>query len=422
MPRLFWRLLRLGLLLSPVIALVLVFESEPVLGPVGAPTAEDVARTKALYREARALTESGAPGTLALTQGDLNAALAMGARVLPEFRGRGRIGRAGITVTVALRIPRAAWAGWINLRATAPPSEDGLRFSRVTIGPYPLPAGLIVPAGRRLANLVLGDGVGDIAAGAVTRLAVRGQRAEIGIALGAKGRRRLAGQVKGELRAALFRSRPDEVRAYLARFAADGPAPDFAAYLRRALAEAARRARAGGEATRTLEAMLFAVGTACGTRRLEEVIGPVLPGAFPDPPPCTALRLAGRDDLRRHFAVSAALHAASEAGTAFAIGEMKELMDIGGGGSGFSFDDLMADRAGIRFAEGLYAGGPSDWIALADRLTGDAALLPDPQDLPSGLSRMAFRSVYGSLDSPAYKRMVAAIDARIARETAFGGR
>ncbi|MGB7405054.1 MAG: hypothetical protein WA906_05150, partial [Pacificimonas sp.] len=59
--------------------------------------------------------------------------------------------------------------------------------------------------------------------------------------------------------------------------------------------------------------------------------------------------LGGRRDLAMHFILSAAL-ATRDAGLGQALGEWKELADSLPGGSGFSFVDLAADRAGTRLA------------------------------------------------------------------------
>ncbi len=61
--------------------------------------------------------------------------------------------------------------------------------------------------------------------------------------------------------------------------------------------------------------------------------------------------LRGREDWARHYCLSAAL---AVAGTPFASdsgGLIKEQLDALAKGSGFSFGDLMADRAGIRFTK-----------------------------------------------------------------------
>ena len=56
----------------------------------------------------------------------------------------------------------------------------------------------------------------------------------------------------------------------------------------------------------------------------------------------------GRHDLPRHFWVSAGLAVISDSEASMAVGIAKEMMDSAGG-SGFSFIDLTADRAGTLF-------------------------------------------------------------------------
>jgi len=58
-----------------------------------------------------------------------------------------------------------------------------------------------------------------------------------------------------------------------------------------------------------------------------------------------------RIDLAQHFIGSAALTASINKQVAQVVGEEKELSDAQQGGSGFSFIDLAADKAGMRFGE-----------------------------------------------------------------------
>src|SRR5690606_7259161 len=105
--------------------------------------------------------------------------------------------------------------------------------------------------------------------------------------------------------------------------------------------------------------------------------------------------LGGRDDLRRHFVVSAGLDAATVGTAAFGMGELKELIDSNPGGSGFSFDDMAADAAGVRFARTFLAAPPGEWARLAARIAEEDAVLPSLAGLPSGLSADEFRDRYG---------------------------
>ena len=96
-----------------------------------------------------------------------------------------------------------------------------------------------------------------------------------------------------------------------------------------------------------------------------------------------------------------------------AIGLYKEVSDSRGG-SGFSFNDLAADRAGSRL--GLRAVRQPQ--QLQTRLAvgvNEAELLPDIRDLPESLSEAEFKRRYGSLDAPAYRRLMANIEGRLDR-------
>ena len=66
-------------------------------------------------------------------------------------------------------------------------------------------------------------------------------------------------------------------------------------------------------------------------------------------------QLRGRPDSARHFWVSAAVTALVGDVVSDAAGLLKEELDAGEGGSGFSFGDLMADRAGTEFARAATA-------------------------------------------------------------------
>jgi hypothetical protein len=129
---------------------------------------------------------------------------------------------------------------------------------------------------------------------------------------------------------------------------------------------------------------------------------------------CGGTTLAGRRDLRQHFTLSAALAALGSGDVSFGIGEAKELLDAGrAGGSGYSFDDLAFDRAGIRLFETAVAVAPDGLSALADRITGEAAIAPRIDGLPSGMTEAEFRARFDGVDSPVYGAMLAEIDARI---------
>ena len=125
------------------------------------------------------------------------------------------------------------------------------------------------------------------------------------------------------------------------------------------------------------------------------------------------LTLNGRLDSPLHFLISAVLAAQVGVGVADTAGLYKEVSDAQGG-SGFSFNDLAADRAGTRF--GLLAvNAPQRLQATLAAGVRERDLMPDVNDLPDGLTAAEFAERFGRVGTPAYQHMMADIEARLDR-------
>jgi hypothetical protein len=125
--------------------------------------------------------------------------------------------------------------------------------------------------------------------------------------------------------------------------------------------------------------------------------------------------LAGRTDFPQHFTISAALAASAGSPLSDAVGLYKEV-DDSRRGSGFSFNDIAADRAGTRFGE-LATGRAADIQRLHKAAAAglrEADLVPDVQDLPEFMAEAEFKRRFGGVGQPAYLKMVAEIERRIA--------
>ena len=145
-------------------------------------------------------------------------------------------------------------------------------------------------------------------------------------------------------------------------------------------------------------------------------LGAIIPAARQWPVPMLrGVTLAGRGDFSQHFTISAALAATAGSPLADAVGLYKEV-DDSRGGSGFSFNDIAADRAGTRFGE--LATGPDGGMRKIKRLlvagVRDADLLPDVKDLPEFLQEAEFKRRYGGIGAPAYGKIMKDIEQRIA--------
>ena len=143
---------------------------------------------------------------------------------------------------------------------------------------------------------------------------------------------------------------------------------------------------------------------------IEDLTGPL---ESPEPP-SRHFTVHGRGDLTKHFLVSALTTMVSSRLLGDALGLAKELGDADGG-SGFSFADLAADRAGTRLAEAAFASD-AHLLALAERLAEplrDGDLVPPVSDLPEGMDLGTFTALYEDASGPRYEALVATIDARV---------
>ena len=125
--------------------------------------------------------------------------------------------------------------------------------------------------------------------------------------------------------------------------------------------------------------------------------------------------LAGREDFAQHFTISAAISANAGAPLSDAIGLYKEI-DDSRGGSGFSFNDIAADRAGTRFGE-LAVRNNESALRLQRQVAAnirDSDILPKIVDLPEFMPEAEFKKRFGGIGSLPYKRMMDDIEKRIA--------
>jgi len=126
------------------------------------------------------------------------------------------------------------------------------------------------------------------------------------------------------------------------------------------------------------------------------------------------LTLNGRHDLAQHFLVSAGLTISTGTKLANLIGLAKEVEDSDGG-SGFSFADLAADKAGVKLAE---TATDSEYHAflLQENMVlvkMESEFMPAIDRLPEGIMKLEFNKQYGDLDSSSYNLVNNEIEKRI---------
>jgi hypothetical protein len=128
----------------------------------------------------------------------------------------------------------------------------------------------------------------------------------------------------------------------------------------------------------------------------------------------------GRADWTRHFSISSALTAVSSVAPSDAAGLLKEELDADGG-SGFSFGDLLADRAGTTFGE-VATRDETSAVAIQDRLARGFevdAFFPPGADLPEKVADAELRSHYGGVGGPLYRKYADEIEERVSACAAY---
>ncbi|MFT5448439.1 MAG: hypothetical protein ACI9DC_003624 [Gammaproteobacteria bacterium] len=124
--------------------------------------------------------------------------------------------------------------------------------------------------------------------------------------------------------------------------------------------------------------------------------------------------IEGRRDFPQHFMTSAVLAALGDAALSDAVGLYKEV-DDSRGGSGFSFTDLAADRAGTRFGE-LCVRSVSSASRMQQAATdglNNGDLMPPVLDLPEHMSESVFARRFGGTNDARYKKVFDEIERRI---------
>lgn len=206
---------------------------------------------------------------------------------------------------------------------------------------------------------------------------------------------------------------------HLVESAADLPGGDqqFSAFLRTSFTFARERCSEGKDPVVENRAAILALAIVLGHRRMEALIGDVTDDGLKVEAEKYrgSVTLRGRRDWARHFFVSAGLALTFNSGLSNSAGLFKEEADSSEGGSGFSFPDLLADRAGTRFAVAATRDRESAkrmQELLANRFSIDD-IFPPAGDLPDGIGDTTFQQEFGGVDGEKYNQVLAEIERRL---------
>jgi len=412
--------LLLGLVLAVLLAATALLalygiESAPLVEPPRQLSHDDIERIRLLLREhdPRRLTRQE-DRTLVLTERDLNLLLQYAGPHLADTGGQLQLQPGSAQARLSVPLPGSPPAGYLNIRADFAATDETLRLERLSLGDLALPVWLLDPVLRQGHRLLLERNADyRTAIEAVRALRLEDQRLVLEYRLDPAVVSQLRQRGKGYLFPQADNQRMLAYQSELARLAgALGTRHTSLAGVLPALFQLAAERSSGGDAQAENRALILTLtlhALGMNPDRFFEV-----PQEMPVVPRLR-LTLLGRHDLAQHYLVSAALAISGGSVLAAAIGEFKEL-DDSRRGTGFSFPDLLADRAGIRLAE-LATGSRQQARRLQQQLGAaqqEADFMPRIDDLPEGIMELEFKHRYRDLDSEAYRLVQDEIDRRLA--------
>ena len=417
------------LLAAPILgglALLGASEREPLVREGPAVTSEEKRRLYDLLRDKNPKTlVAGATRALSLDSRDIDLLLAWGLPVvLGEGRGTARVelmASRRATVSLTFRFaPPTGRARYLNLVAGARVQIDQgrvsvadptLRLGRLVLPEPPLRwlapvISALVQAERRARPVLAGVESLEIGPGRA-RLVYRRMELPPGL---------LASFIWGAGSNEAMRL---AVRAHVERLLEAAPSlprgePRLGAAVEVAFARARERSATSPPVLEN-RAALLALGLLLGHRRLEGFVGRVLDERdWRRAAPLARTTLRGREDWTKHFFVSAALTVLSAQAPSDAIGVFKEELDAGGG-SGFSFGDLLADRAGTTFAL-LATRDDAAARTLQERLAAGFRVddfFPEAADLPEDIQAAELEARYGGVGGRLFRQYAAEVERRL---------
>lgn len=399
-----------ALLLSAVLLAWLALNDRPLVRRDSAMTAADVARVRDVLGAAdprKHPQEGEAVRTFHADGRDLDLILHDASRRLLHGAGRVVLADQSARIQLSVQWPRSPVGQWLNVEADVRQTAGLPVLERLQIGRVPVPPGLarwmLVQA---IAHYEATEQVQTVV-GMVQRVTLQPTEIVLDYVWRPDGLRTVMLPVADQQR---LRSYVERLPALLGK--GRGPVP--LASLLPPMFELARvrtAAVGGGDEVAAQEnrSALIALALYATGQSPARFVPEARRWNLPVPRP---VLVRGREDFAMHFLVSAVLAAEGGGRLADAIGLYKEISDSRGG-SGFSFNDIAADRAGTRFGQ-IAANDPKRLQTELSKGVTDEDFMPGVADLPEFLNEAEFKATYGGVGSPAYERMKAEIERRVA--------
>jgi hypothetical protein len=409
-----WVVVAIGALALMLAALVFaVLDTRPHFNETAQLTSQHIEHAKRLLdaNDPRRM-QPGVLRGVVISQADLDMALNYLANRFGKGGARITLGQGVAQLQASVALPPQFLGAYVNVDAVLRQTPALPEFEILRLGHLPVPASLANLLLRRtIAHLQTSD---DYALAATVVKSMTARPGMLGVVYAWNNQ--AADQLKGALvpkedqaRMKLYQARLADITNAL-QLGPNQPRQVPLSVLMQSLFTLA--AERGGDLVAEHRAAIIVLTFYVNGKGLAHLVPQAQTWPWPRPLKVT---LDGRHDFAQHFSISAALAATAGSPLADAVGLYKEV-DDSRGGSGFSFNDIAADRAGTRFGDLVTANasGPRKLHPFLSAGLKDADLLPNVKDLPEFMQDADFKRRYGGIGGANYNTMMADIEGRIA--------
>lgn len=347
-----------------------------------------------------------------IKQDELAAVAKMGSHLLPKTDVLITTSRVGVLLVSSTQVA-LPFNRYLNLTCMVTRTIKSAELQDCKIGHLPIPGGLVKWVILTAFSMVMGDELSETA----NELLANIQYSEQGIKSTAQKSKNLKEQVNASMSnigdiATLYQQNTSVDIGIIQQYIDELDkinAAEFHQPLQQLFALAQQRS-VDNDPVEENTAIIWALAIKYGDYRFASLMGIKRKKGQASIP-----ELRGRTDLTQHFIYSAALQQLSDLDIGLSIGEAKEVLDSLSGGSGFSFADLAADKAGLKFADFITSSNHNA-LQAQNQLAGmnnEDDFFPFIHDLPEGFKDSNYKRVISSIESENYAYIASEIDRRI---------
>ncbi len=375
-------------------------------------------------RIGRTLKQNNHLSEISVSQHEVNGLTALLNRAFPQVKSDVRLSNNGAEAAISIALPLPRFIRFLNVNTSILPSEEGLLIDTVSIGDISLSGEVFLSVVRIAVDFFVQEKLADMALAMVSSVDINEQRIVTKLnksALSINNHESMLIALRDDL---AFFGDVETISFYyqqLSNFASQqnhhSSIATFIGYLFEQ-AKVQTNISANAQAVNENQAAMMALVIYFGADKFELLVGDIIIRERQQLIIRNRMRrsvtLQGRVDLQKHFIYSMALQLFSTHGASDAIGEFKEFLDTNKGGSGFSFADLQADRAGTRLAMVVTKSEQQAKQAqfLLSNVT-DQQLLPSIKGLQEGLTEASFNKQFNNVKSTNYQQTIIEIDNRL---------